>query len=497
MALALPRGVRFPVAAVRNIAGLMFGFGFGLLLTSPTVSALSMIPGLSLLAPADNSNVSGTVTFWAAADADGLVSLQFQVDGANYGSQITSGSCRASYDTTTTTDGPHTVQAVGQDGFGNTVVTQPATIFVNNLAPAIAGLGVTDITSSSATINWTTAAAADGQVEYGLTSSYGNATSRDWSLVQNHSVALTGLAAGSTYHFRALSVGQNGILSVSGDFVFATAGAPAPGPTPTPTPTPTPGPGPSPTPTPTPTPTPGPGPSPTPTPTPTPRPTPVPSPTPTPAPAPTATPTATPRGGRTPTSDSQIVGNAVPRIEPTPTPTSTAIGQGTTRRATTSSTASAQFAALPGGTTAQQFTVSAPVAPIAGRTSAASAPVRAETKSAGTAGTITTPCAGPDPFANDGGGKCIDGTWVKPDPTTTTPTTETKTETGSTTTAAPTAASATSSAAPASATTTVTSKPKSATTACTTPDPFAASGGVGLCVDGQWILLWKPAGKIK
>jgi hypothetical protein len=27
---------------------------------------------------------------------------------------------------------------------------------------------------------------------------------------------------------------------------------------------------------------------------------------------------------------------------------------------------------------------------------------------------------------------------------------------------------------------------------CTTPDPFAARGGVGLCVGGEWIRLWTP-----
>src|SRR5512140_1936356 len=160
MALAPAYRVRFSVATVRNIAGLVCGFVFGLILTSPTVSALSMIPGLSLLAPTDNSNVSGTVTFWAAADADGLVSLQFKVDGQDYGSLITAGSCRASFDTSTTTDGPHTVQALGTDEFGNTVLSQPATIFVNNLVPAVSGVGVSNVSSSSATITWMTAADA-------------------------------------------------------------------------------------------------------------------------------------------------------------------------------------------------------------------------------------------------------------------------------------------------------------------------------------------------
>src|SRR5688572_6578405 len=132
-----------------------------------------MIPGLSLLAPTNNSNVSGTITFVAAADAEGLVSLQFKIDGADYGSAITSGSCRATFDTRSTTDGPHSIQAVGHDEFGNTVFTSPSTIFVNNVAPAISNVIVSNVTSSSATISWSTAAEADGRVDYGTTMSYG------------------------------------------------------------------------------------------------------------------------------------------------------------------------------------------------------------------------------------------------------------------------------------------------------------------------------------
>jgi hypothetical protein len=32
---------------------------------------------------------------------------------------------------------------------------------------------------------------------------------------------------------------------------------------------------------------------------------------------------------------------------------------------------------------------------------------------------------------------------------------------------------------------------------CTTPDPFKKLGGVGLCVDGEWLALWKPKGTKK
>ncbi len=255
--------MRSRFAALANTIGLLLGLGLGLVLMPPAVSALGTLPILSLLSPNDGSNVSGTVTFVAAADSAGLVSLQFRVDGSNYGSPITSGACRAMFDTGAATAGPHTVQAVARDEFGNTVMSQPATVFVNNLVPAVFGVVATNLTASSATITWTTVVVADSQVEYGLTPAYTNAGPRDYSLVQQHVRTLTGLEAGSTYHFRALSVGQNGVLSSSGDLTFRTASPsgspPVPSPTPTPTPVPSPTPLPSPGPTPKPSPSPPPG----------------------------------------------------------------------------------------------------------------------------------------------------------------------------------------------------------------------------------------------
>ena len=128
------------------------GLAFGFAITSPvSVAALSMLPVISLLTPSPNQTVSGAVTFYAGADSSGVVSLQFRVDSQNVGSQITSGSCRASWDSTQTNDGLHTIEAVAQDQYGNTMISQPVTVMVSNAAyrpaptptpPAHSGLGL-------------------------------------------------------------------------------------------------------------------------------------------------------------------------------------------------------------------------------------------------------------------------------------------------------------------------------------------------------------------
>ena len=443
MGLALTRGMRVFRSGLQHVLGLALGLGLGFAVMSPTVSAFGLLPSLSLASPGDNSNVSGNVTFVAVADAEGLVSLQFRVDGNNYGSPITAGSCRATFDTRTAADGPHTIQAVGFDGSGNSVASYPATIFVNNLAPAISDIWLANLTSSSVTVGWSTATLADGQVEFGTTSAYGNASARDYAATTNHAQDLTGLSAGTTYHFRVLSVGQNGVLSASGNYVFTTAAAAAPPPPsnpgnpapPTPTPTPTPGPTPTPTPTPGPTPTPSPTPGPTPGgPTPTPSPTPVAPGTPTPTPSPTPSPVPPPPSGGVGTRTS--TGTALPTIRRQPPQFAVTPEPGAVIPSTVGDT-QVQARVAPG--TAAATT--------AARARAAST-VKSNTKS--TTSQLTVPGSSPVPPA----------TTTPPKPTT----------------------------GKSRATVIVVAVP------CSEPDPFAAKGGVGLCVAGKWVEIWKGSG---
>jgi len=125
------------LARVRpGVLGVVCGLGLGWVIVTPAVLALPMMPRLVLLSPGDGANASGRITLAAQADAEGLVSLQFQVDGKNQGSPVTEGPCVAPFDTTTTTDGPHTIHATAVDEFGNVSVSPPVAIFVNNLVPA-------------------------------------------------------------------------------------------------------------------------------------------------------------------------------------------------------------------------------------------------------------------------------------------------------------------------------------------------------------------------
>jgi hypothetical protein len=72
-------------------------------------------------------------------------------------------------------------------------------------------------TANGAGITWITAVPSDSQVEYGTTAAYGSMTPLAAGKVIAHSIALTGLTAGTTYHFRVRSGDASGLLIVGPD----------------------------------------------------------------------------------------------------------------------------------------------------------------------------------------------------------------------------------------------------------------------------------------
>ena len=80
-------------------------------------------------------------------------------------------------------------------------------------------------TAGAATVTWTTAVPSDSQVEYGSTAAYGNFSALASTRITAHSVALSGLTAGTTYHFRVRSSDATGVLVIGGDNTLATASA--------------------------------------------------------------------------------------------------------------------------------------------------------------------------------------------------------------------------------------------------------------------------------
>jgi len=96
-------------------------------------------------------------------------------------------------------------------------------ITLDTTPPVISGLSTTGITSSGATITWTTNETSTSQANYGPTTAYGQTTALNSTLVTSHSVALSGLTASTLYHYRVRSKDVAGNEAVGTDAAFTTA----------------------------------------------------------------------------------------------------------------------------------------------------------------------------------------------------------------------------------------------------------------------------------
>ncbi len=120
---------------------------------------------------------------------------------------------------------PYHYRVKSKDAAGNLATSADLTFTTaaaDSTPPVISAIQATAITQNSATITWTTDEPADTQIEYGLTSSYGSNTTLIPTLATGHSQSLTGLAAGTTYHYRVKSKDAAGNLATSADLTFST-----------------------------------------------------------------------------------------------------------------------------------------------------------------------------------------------------------------------------------------------------------------------------------
>jgi endonuclease I len=153
----------------------------------------------TLTFPAGSSATQSTVlTITDDALEEGTETLVFTLRNASGGSSATVGS-----------DSVFTLTITDNDDFTAPVITS--------------GPSVTGITSSTATVLWTTNEISNSWVYYGLTTSYSD-TAKNESDVSSHSVGLSGLAASTTYHYKVSSTdpSDNG-PTYSGDNTFTTS----------------------------------------------------------------------------------------------------------------------------------------------------------------------------------------------------------------------------------------------------------------------------------
>ena len=90
-------------------------------------------PTISITSPAPDAEVGGTVMITADASDDvRVISVRFFVDGVQQGPFLTSLPYEVPWDTTTVSDGTHTLAATATDGMSHSTTSAPVTVTVKN-----------------------------------------------------------------------------------------------------------------------------------------------------------------------------------------------------------------------------------------------------------------------------------------------------------------------------------------------------------------------------
>lgn len=196
-----------------------------------TYSAANVAPVLSLIAVGSLTATTANITWMTNVAADsqieyGLSNTYGLVTTLNSNLVISHSASLSGLASNTT----YHYRVKSRDGTGNLATSADFTFTTlaapDTTPPVISGVAAGSITFSSANISWITNESSDAQVEYGLTTSYGQSTTIDPSLVTNHGVLLSGLIEGSLYHFHVKCRDASGNLATSIDFTFTTASAP-------------------------------------------------------------------------------------------------------------------------------------------------------------------------------------------------------------------------------------------------------------------------------
>ena len=176
-------------------------------------------PTVNITSPINNTTVSGTAVIISADASDdvGVAGVQFKLDGTNIGAEVRSTPYTVAWNTTTTSNGSHTLVAVARDAAGNTATSVAVSVTTDNVALPTASLSAnpTSVTAgASSTLSWTTTNATAVTINQGI-----------GAVVFNGSQVVTP-AATTTYTLTATN---------SGGSVTATAAVTVVPPTPIPT----------------------------------------------------------------------------------------------------------------------------------------------------------------------------------------------------------------------------------------------------------------------
>ena len=176
--------------------------------SAATITWHTVLPSGSQIEYGDSENFGSLSTLSSILTTSHSVTLTGLVQKTNYIFRVKSKLLGA------------TVATVSQNYEFNTLNHSIPVVAPANIISVSSG----SVTNSGATITWTTDKDATSQVEYGLDTTYGSHSTLASSLTTNHSVSLSELSSGTTYHYRVKSTDEAGNITFSEDYTFTTSG---------------------------------------------------------------------------------------------------------------------------------------------------------------------------------------------------------------------------------------------------------------------------------
>jgi phosphodiesterase/alkaline phosphatase D-like protein len=186
-------------------------------------------PVISGVSSSAISATSATVT-WTTDEASSTVVRYGTTSG--YGSTVTNPALVTVHSATLTNLTASTTyhfQVSSTDSGSNSAnsgeFTFATTSAPDKTPPVISSIAAINLSDVAATITWSTDEGADSSVVYGTTTGYGSGPVSNPALVTAHSVALSGLTANTTYHYKVTSQDSSSNSQPSGDYTFTTKAA--------------------------------------------------------------------------------------------------------------------------------------------------------------------------------------------------------------------------------------------------------------------------------
>jgi galactose oxidase-like protein/Big-like domain-containing protein/IPT/TIG domain-containing protein/3-keto-disaccharide hydrolase/Kelch motif protein len=168
-------------------------------------------PTVSLTSPANGATVTGTISVAAsAADNTGVAGVQFLLDGASLGAEVTTAPYTFSWNTTASSNGAHVLSARARDMSGNTATAGNIAVTVSNVvAPTLTGVAL-----SPATISLP----PGGTQQLSFTAQYSNGSTQDVTANAQTTYSSSNTGAATVSSGGLVTAGSAGSSTITAQF---------------------------------------------------------------------------------------------------------------------------------------------------------------------------------------------------------------------------------------------------------------------------------------